>query len=335
MNSDKNAQDFKPDTIFVKGEQGMEIITNFRQTSSCFKVYEIDPAIGCDFGCVYCSMYAQEKDMEHRPVKVFVNYPDYLARFISENKDKDLTFNFTPKSDALSPSLIETGVTQKILDVLTDNKNRFYMLTKSGIPRDDVAERLIKARELCQIIISSGLPNERYRALLEPNAPSISDRMELGKFCKENGIPISGIVAPYLPIASDLDADRYKEEVIERYAEAGIDHLSVHLLKLSLDCRDRMSRAIGGDNQGQHDLSRLYDPEKCKSIEWTLPGGKKILRYYPLEEVVKKDLTAMKRLAKEKGMTVSTCVEVMRLIGDMEFNDDAGNKGLTCVGFRR
>lgn len=314
--------------ISVIGDQGKEPITSLRQTANCFKAYEVNPAIGCDFGCTYCSMYGQESKLQHFPVKVFVDYPEYLEQFINENKDTNrLIFNFTPKSDAFCNALIESGVTQRIFDVFIKARTEFYILTKSGIPRKDIQEKLIQAKDLVQIIISAGLPNEEYRATLEPNTHAIEERMAFGKFCVENGIPTAGIAAPFLPFS----IEGYNQSVVDRYANIGVNHISVHLLKLSEMCLERLCKQLGdyGDI-----LKKIYCNKTSESIEWTLPGGKKVKRYYASKESIKEELKKFKEMAKTKNITLSTCVEVEKLIEDMHFNDDARKKGITCVGFR-
>ncbi|MFO8016572.1 MAG: radical SAM protein [Candidatus Woesearchaeota archaeon] len=313
------------DYKIVKGNEGREPISSFRQTANCFSAYEINPALGCDFGCTYCSMYAQEEDMAHQPVKIFSDYPEYLRDAISHLKAEGIrpTFNFTPKSDVLMPSLIDSGVTQKILDILTETESRFYMITKGGVPPEDVQERIYKAKDLGQIILSAGLPDEKYRMRLEPNAPSIEQRMELGRFCTENGIRAAGIVAPFLP---GMGED-YKEGITKRYRSAGVDHLSIHIMKVSEHCLERMAGILGDR------IKEAYT--ESESIDWGLPGGRRVKRFYANPEIMKNELYDFKSLAEDKGMTVSVCKDVMRLIGDNHFNSGASRRGITCVGFRR
>ncbi|MBI2129781.1 hypothetical protein HYU07_06100 [Candidatus Woesearchaeota archaeon] len=316
------------DYVPVFGDQGKEAITSLRQTAGCFKVYEVNPAIGCDFGCTYCSMYGQESELRHMPVKVFMDYPKYLEQFIAENRNTNgLIFNFTPKSDAFCNALIDSGVTQRMFDVFIKARTEFYILTKSGIPRKDVQEKLIQAKDLVQIIISAGLPNEEYRAILEPNTPPIEERMAFGKFCAENGIQTAGIAAPFLPFS----IEGYTQSVIDRYADIEVDHISVHLLKLSEMCLERLCKQLRGYG---NILKKIYGNETSESIEWTLPGGKKVKRYYADKEIIKEELKKFKKAAKTKNITLSTCVEVEKLIEDLHFNDDARKKGITCVGFK-
>jgi DNA repair photolyase len=314
--------------IPINGSIGREEIELHAQTPNCFPSFEINPAIGCEFGCIYCSMYGQEAKLQHVPVKVFVDYPEYLEEFIRKHKNEGrLVFNFTPKSDAFSPALIESGVTGRILDVLIESNCEFYSLTKSGIPEKRIQKKLIEAKDLAQIVISTGLPNEDYRKILEPNAPNIEERMNFAKFCKQNEILVSGIAAPFLPFS----IPNYHEIVINRFSEVGIDHVSVHMLKLSELCLERMSNALG--DYGSL-LKKMYLGKDNKTVVWSLPGGKKITRYYCDAEIIRKELAKLKEIAKTKGVTLSTCVQVEQVIQDTNFNDQARKRGITCVGFR-
>ena len=311
----------------MTGAAGREDISSFRQTPYCFPAYELNPAVGCDYGCIYCSMYAQEGRMQHRPVKIYSDYPEYLESVIREMGDDGKVFNFTPKSDALSPSMVDSGITSEILDVLARNKRHFYILTKSGIPDDGIMERLSAMRDLCQIVISSGLPDERYRSVLEPDAPSISDRMEFAALCRKQGISVSGIIAPYMPRLNGS----YSKDIIERFCESGVKHTSIQLLKLSEECLENLCRAM----PDYEDILRdIYDKKECNSVEWSLPQGKTVKRYFARADVIKDELSKLKQTAASNGMTVSTCRQVMELMDDMGYNSEAARKGIFCVGIK-
>ncbi|MBU0586600.1 hypothetical protein KJ780_03740 [Candidatus Micrarchaeota archaeon] len=310
--------------IIVRGAVGREEINPFRQTPNCFKAFEANPTIGCDLACVYCSMYAQEKRPSHTPVNVFVDYPEYMEGFIrehlNEKPNSKPVFNFTPKSDAFSPSLIETEVTQKVLEVFLKHQIPFYILTKAGMPSRDVRDLLVDSKHLGHLIISMGLPNDLV-PVLEPNAASNEQRMELAKWAIANGIATTGIVAPFMPMH---DSD-YPMNVMRMFKAVGIGHLSLQLLKLSDACLDRLVGFFG------ESLREFYNERH--NIEWTLPGGKKVTRFYANPEHLKAELFSARKIAKGMGITVSTCKEVCTLIGDQKFNQEASRRGITCVGF--
>jgi DNA repair photolyase len=319
-------QESKP-YVIVKGNKGREDITSFRQTANCFSAYEVNPALGCDFSCTYCSMYAQESQLSHKPLRIFAGYPSYLQDFIKENNGKRLIFNFTPKSDAFGPSLIDSGLTEKILDVFAANACSFYIITKAGMPPEHIRKRLVEAKDLGQVIISAGLPDEKYRQVLEPDAPNMQERMDFARFCIENGIECSGIAAPFLPLGSE----DYRRELIDRYSGAGISHVSVQLLKLSACCLERLCAQVP---EMAEMLSLMYSNNGNQAVAWRLPGGKDVERKYAPTGIIKEELYSLRGFAAGKGITLSICKDVANIIEDPSFNEEAMKKGITCVGFK-
>lgn len=83
-------------------------------------MFEINPAIGCQFQCQYCNAYTQEKENCFSGVKVYRNYPQYLDNYIRENiqDSKGRFFYFSPKIEAFQPCLVESGISYEILSVL-------------------------------------------------------------------------------------------------------------------------------------------------------------------------------------------------------------------------
>lgn len=313
----------------INSLEGAEEITDFRQTSSCFNAHEVNPAIGCDFQCRYCSMYAQSDKEEHLPVKIFSDYPDYLRDYIRncENKDK-LIFNFTPKSDAFCDSMIESGMTERILKIFYEENVKYYILTKSTTPPKEIMDLLIKSKNKNQVIFSSGLLNEEIETLLEPGAPCSTKRMEFAKELIKNGVATSGIAAPYLPIEQDI----YAYTILDKFKNAGINHVSVQILKVSVECLERMCKLMP---KYEERIRELFNSEKVVPIQWRLPGGKVVTRFYADTTYIKEELIKVKKIATEKGMTISTCKDICINIGDHMFNKEAIERGYNCVGFTK
>lgn len=311
----------------LKGAAGREDITDFRQTSSCFNAHEVNPAIGCDFKCRYCSMYAQFQEDTHTPVTIYEDYPEYLREYIRkcENKER-LIFNFSPKTDAFSYSMIESGMTEEILRVFNEEKVRYYILTKGETPPENILKLLEKSKDRNQVIFSSGLLNEDLENLLEPGAPNSSKRMEFAKVCHSLGVTATGIAAPYLPI----NVDNYAEKVLCRFKDAGIKHVSVQVLKLSVECLDKLCLLMP---QYESDFRKLFSKEDVTPVQWKLPGGKVVTRYFASSTYLQEELLKVKNIATKMDMTVSTCKEICNNIKSPAYNSEAIAKGYNCVGF--
>lgn len=315
----------------VDGMNSANAVTDFRQTANCFSAYEVNPAKGCGFGCEYCSMYAQMERKAHLPVFIFKDYPEHLRTFIKSQPDsKQLVFNVSPQTDFFSQELIESGMTKAILNVFMETGAKFYSLTKAGLPPKEIQEQLISLKDQGQIIISSGLPDEKAEVILEPKAPPSRERMAFAKFCNANAIPVTGIIAPYLPLGGR--EEEYRKIILNRFKEAGISHCSIQVLKVSKPCLERVTALIPGEKSSLDNLYFRSDIQEGGTIVWALPSGQTQERSYAQKDRMAEILLGFKNEAREMGMTVSTCVDVEKQIG-VKYNREANRRGFTCVGF--
>lgn len=120
--------------------------------------------------------------------------------------------------------------------------------------------------------------------------------------------------------------------MFNRFLNSGIRHASVQVLKLSVECLNRMCKLLPKYEQR---LNQLFDINNAKSIEWKLPGGKTVIRYYADSSYLEKELKKLKLIAKNMNITVSTCKEVCININDVNYNAEAQQKGYNCVGFTK
>lgn len=314
------------------GLEDAEVVTNLSQTANCFNAYEVNPAIGCGFGCRYCSMYGQDEKETHFPVIIYKDYPEHLAKFINAQPDPTkLILNVSPKTDFFSTELIESGITARILEVFLDTGARFFSLTKGNLPPRNIQDLLIKTRGQNQIIISSGLPNVEIEKLLEPGAAPSPERMKFARFCRESGITTTGIIAPYLPLGKDEDA--YRRSVLNRFKDAGISHCSLDVLKGSMPCIARIGDILPEYRENISKLYLLPSQREESAIDWRLIGGDVVTRYNANTNYVRETLLSFKQLAKEMNMTVSACVDTCKLIEILDYNREAKASGFNCVGY--
>lgn len=169
--------------------------------------------------------------------------------------------------------------------------------------------------------------DERLSKVLEPNAPTPQERFQLAKWCIENGITTTGIVAPYLPFGHE-----YARRVFDAYKTVGIQHLSIQLLKLSQQSLNRLCELLP---EHAEQLASWYADDERKHVEWRVPGGLKVQRSYVNTDFMRDTFARLKEYTAEYEMTISTCTEVAMIINDHSFNREALKSGFTCVGFSR
>ena len=315
----------------IAGLEKIEPILRMRHTAHCFKAYEVNPVIGCDHRCIYCSINASTEDDRFLNAIVFDDFPLHLEEFITlQENPSNLTFFFTPQADAFSPIMLESGLTERILSVFEQHQSRFFIFTKGGhggtLP-PDVWSLLKQASARCQIVMSMGLPDPKFEALLEPGAAPSNERLELLRKCNEIGISTSGSVAPFLPIYDDSKV--YAQRVFSRYKDAGVEHVSIELLKVTRAGLDRVLMVIP---EHAEILNQVFDFQNKMGIEWKLPDGETVERYFTNKEYLASQLKMALDVAKELDMSLSVCAEVAKLAVMEHINRRAESRGYTCAG---
>jgi DNA repair photolyase len=300
-------------------------------TAHCFKAYEVNPMIGCDHRCGYCSILASKDDDRFARSIIFENFPEHLDEFISAQADpRNLTFFFTPRADALSPVMIESGMTRRILSVFERYQTRYFLFTKGGhggtIPADLWA-LMIPAASRCQVVMSMGLPNPEIEAILEPGAAPSCERLEFVRKCRAAGLRVSGSVAPFLPIHED--SRDYARRVFSRYQEAGVEHVSIELLKVT---RSGLQRVISGIPQFSDQLNAAFDFKNKMEVEWKIDGGETVERFFTNKEYLASQLKMALEVAEELNLSLSVCAEVATLAGMQHLNRRAASRGYSCAG---
>lgn len=292
---------------------------------------EINPAIGCQFECQYCNAYTQEKDNCFNGVVVYEDYPEYLRSWLNDNKNvlDKIFFYYSPKIDCFQDCLIETGVTEKILALFKEYNVKYFMITKGGVPNDAIKKLLINSKDLNQIIISCTMPNEDIRRILEPNAKSISERMELARFCVDNGIRATGIFSPILPI----DNLQFVKDYIKNYIEMGIYHFRVDYTEIS---RESLRKLCDLLPEYKEQLEAVYLDKDATITHWKVPyTERQIERYWPSMEYMCNTFNDLKNYAEsiDERATVSVCNSLCTQDKLYRFNDKCVNHGINCIGY--
>lgn len=293
---------------------------------------EINPTIGCQFQCQYCNAYTQEKENCFSKVKVYVDYPKYLENYLEKHKNEldKLFFYYSPKIDAFQECLIESGITEEILELMYRYKARYFSVTKGKTPPVNLQQLLIKSRDINQIIISCTMPNEKVRSILEPNAGSIDERLEFAKFCVDNKIPVTAIFSPILPVENLEFVKKY----IKYYLSIGITHFRVDFTEISRDSLDKLVELLP---EYETELKEVYLDKKAEVTHWNVPYKNiEMDRYWPSMDYMKKHFYGLRDFAKSINpkATLSVCNSLCIENKLYKFNDEAIKAGFSCIGSR-
>jgi DNA repair photolyase len=206
----------------------------FRYTINCYR--------GCSHRCVYCFARPTHdylglnigEDFEKKIV-VKINAVERLRAELRSPKWSGAHIAMGTNTDPYQHAEGKYHLTRGIIDVLSEARNPFSILTKSTlILRDTAALAKAVARTEVTVNFSVGCLDRSVWKLTEPGTPPPDKRLDALRRLTEAGIPCGVLIAPVLPGLSDSD-DQVRT-VAKAAAEAG----AVSVTGVALHLRDPM-----------------------------------------------------------------------------------------------
>jgi DNA repair photolyase len=266
----------------------LSLVTKFdpwhSKLCTCPPKLTFNPYTGCDHNCLYC--YASS----------------YIPKFSACKPKKDLISKLRKETPRLKGEIVsianssdpypnleeKEGLTRKCLEILSAQNCKIQIITKSNLVTRDI-DLLRKVHSMVSLTITT--ENDKIAKLIEPNAPSSTERLKAAKILTENGIPTSVRIDPIIPTMNDNP-----ENLMETLASIGVKHITGSTYKVKLDNWQRFSAALP------------KTAEKLKSLYFE--KGEKIGRYIYLPKDLR--LKLMKNiaiLAKNYDIKFGTCRE--------------------------
>ena len=235
-------------------------------TRHCF-----DPYVNCGFNCIYCNTSTvRQTGIEDTsvPVCAKVNAPKVLPKELAFLKQKGIV-SIGLAMDAYQPIEKELGLTRKVLQVLKDNKCPFAIGTKSNLILRDL-DIISEASKTLPCIVSSSITtlDEKFAKLLEPNAASPKERLDVVKKFSDAGVKTGVWISPILPFITDSD------ENLAGVIEASVQNGAQFILGGALDMRSPT---------GVQKFLRNYYPELESKYDFLYKKGDGSYSYYPIE----------------------------------------------------
>jgi DNA repair photolyase len=200
--------------------------------------YTVNAYRGCSHACTYCFARPTHEylgldigsDFERRIV-VKINAVERLRAEVRAAKWSGDHIAMGTNTDPYQHAEGKYHLTRGIIDVLSEARNPFSILTKSTlILRDAKALAAAATRTDVSVSFSIGTLDRDVWKLTEPGTPPPDKRIEAVRRLTEAGVSCGVLVAPLLPGLSDRD-DQI-EHVVEACARAGA--VSIHGLALHL-----------------------------------------------------------------------------------------------------
>lgn len=169
--------------------------------------FSLSPYAACAHGCVYCDgrseRYNVQGSFEH-DIIVRKNIVSLLEIELPKIREKGYISVGSGITDAYQPVEEKEQLTRQCLDVLLSGEHPVSLITKSNrVLRDiDICEK-INEKNGFVLMLSLMVLDDTKRAILEPNASSVEERLQIARAFKERGIPVGILAMPFVPFITD------------------------------------------------------------------------------------------------------------------------------------
>ena len=182
----------------------------------------------------------------------------------------------------------DAGLTRKCLAILSQHNCRLQIITKSNLVTRDTD---VLNKVPCTIALTITTNDENTAKLIEPHAPSPTERLKTVETLTRKGIPVSVRIDPIIPFVNDNP-----EKLIAALASMGVKHVTTSTYKAKPDNWKRLATALP---KVAEKLAPLYFKQ-----------GEKTAGYMLLTTDFRlKLLKNIRRLAMENGMKFGVCRE--------------------------
>lgn len=266
----------------------MPLISSFDPWQSglctCPQKLTFNPYTGCDHKCIYCyaSSYIVGFD-ECKPKK------ELLERLRCEApKLKGEIISLSNSSDPYPKTEQYTGLTRRCLEILVENNCRIQIVTKSNLViRDDDLLKQVPST----VAFTITTDDDQLAKILEPNAPSSSQRLSAIDDLISQDIPVLVRIDPIIPFVNDQP-----QKLIKALAAMGVKHITSSTYKVKPDNWKRFSASL-------KDVANKLEPLYFKEGERI--GGSLLLH----RDMRMKILKNIRDLVDAEGLKFGCCRE--------------------------
>jgi DNA repair photolyase len=235
--------------------------------------WSLNPYQGCFHACAYCYArptheywgFGAGTDFESKLV-IKPDAPSLLRTELMKPSWTGDLIAFSGNTDCYQPLEASYGLTRACLEVCAEFRNPVAIVTKGAlIIRDlDVLQRL-KTVAWVRVYISIPFADDRVARKVEPQAPSISRRLETMQQLADAGIPTAVLIAPIIPGLNEADIP----VILDQAKRAGARSAAYALLRLPGSVQtvflERMAEAF--PDRVEKIVSRIRDVRGGKLTE--------------------------------------------------------------------
>ncbi len=185
----------------------------------------INPYRGCEHGCIYC--YARPThsylnlspgiDFETRIVAK-VNAAERLRDALSARGYTPAMLNIGSVTDAYQPAERRLRITRSVIEVLSEARHPFSVITKSSLVERDLDLIAPMAQErMAAVYVSITTLQRELARTLEPRAAAPERRLKTIEAMARAGVPVGVSVSPVIPFLNEPEL----EQILSAARDAG------------------------------------------------------------------------------------------------------------------
>jgi len=245
--------------------------------------YAINPYIGCEHDCKYCYARFMRRFTNHKEewgafVDAKINIDEVLEKQILKYKKVHIYLGTV--TDPYQPAEKKYKLSRKILKILSKTDNSISILTKSSLVLRDLD--IIKKFKDIDINFTINTLDEKWREHIEPNAPTIKERLEAIKKLTDNNIKVYAMMGPYWPIFTDTEA------LFKAFKQVGVSKVF-----------SESFNTVGGNFTGVEKVLKQHYPDKLEEMKSTLNDKEKFFTFYTKAEKQIKQLSKQYKIPVE------------------------------------
>lgn len=271
-------------------------------TKSSLRCLEDIPAInitaGCAHGCVYCYARGYSNYPGDGKILVYENTLEKLKHELFNKKHKPKVVYFSPSSDIFQPIKEVNDLSHAVIEYLFSKNIGISFLTKGQIP-ENTLNLLIKNAEKVKAQIGIITADDCIRNIFEPNAASISIRLDQMVKMVAGGIAVEARMMPIVP--GFTDNKHMVNQLFSFLSSIGIKRVAISTLFLRPVIAASLRRLITNLKTIQN-LLNLYIGEEKIGVR------AKNSSIIPLPHKMRENIyNNIKTIAKKYQIDVSIC----------------------------
>jgi DNA repair photolyase len=179
----------------------------------------INPYRGCEHGCVYCYALPTHSYLNLSPGLDFetrivakVNAAELLREALSARGYTPLQLNIGSVTDAYQPAERRLRITRSVIEVLSEARHPFSIITKGSLVERDIDLIAPMAQAgLAAVYVSITTLDPALARALEPRAAAPHRRLRTIEALARAGIPVGVSVSPVIPFLNEPELERILE----------------------------------------------------------------------------------------------------------------------------